>query len=63
MLECFDDYLLICSNVLTIACSHAQIFTSLISTHMCTHGDHIGLETKVIALSDVRVLKCFDDYA
>ena len=31
---------------------------------MCTHGDHaIGLEAKVFALSNVCVLKCFDDYA
>ena len=47
----FPDYLLLCSNAMMIACSHALIFTCLISTHMCTQFDDemsIGLKAKCI---------------
>ena len=72
MLERFNDYLLLCWNPLMITCSHALIFTYLISTHICTHLDDemsIGLKAKVIVyLTFVRsnalrnVLECWGDW-
>ena len=50
MLGRFDDYLLLFSNDLMIACID---FTCLISTRMCTHFDDemsIGSKAKVVML-------------
>ena len=66
MLGLLDDDQLLCWNPLMIACSHALIFTCLISTHMYTHLDDemsIGLKAKVIVYLHFRELNCFDDCA
>ena len=53
MFKCFDDCMLTCINIHKFD----------IHTHLHIRWSYIGLEAKVIVLSDVCALKCFDDYA